>query len=81
VGPYPDEFFRFLSPQAREFSADGLPFRPASLYLVMPGSITTPATVAAHVPGARLQEIYDVDGGLAFTAVLPPTTKASKNAP
>ncbi len=81
ASPYPDEFFRFLSPQAREFPADGLPFRPASLYLVMPGSLTTPAAVAAHVPGARQEKVYDVDGDLTFTAVLPPTANARKNAP
>ncbi len=79
AGPYPDEFFRFLSPQAREFPADGLPFRPASLYLVVPGSITTPAAVAAHVPGARQEKVYDVDGDLAFTAILPPGSNANRS--
>lgn len=74
---YPDEFFRFLAPQAHEFSAEGLPFRAASLYIVVPGSATTPAAVAAHVPGARIEAVHDADGDLAFTAILPSGLRAN----
>lgn len=69
---YPDEFFRFLAPNAQEFAAEGQPFRPASLYVVMAGTATPPAAVAAHVEGSRLEPVYDIDGSLAFTAIIPP---------
>jgi 4-amino-4-deoxy-L-arabinose transferase-like glycosyltransferase len=70
---YPDEFFRFLAPHAQEFPAAVTAFRPASLYLVMAGAPASPAAVAAHVPGAHMEAVRDVDGDVAFTAVVPPT--------
>lgn len=67
---YPDEFFRFLSPHAGEFPATGvLPH--ASLYIVMPDSPIPVDAVSSHLPGARLERVYDVDGDLAFTALIP----------
>jgi 4-amino-4-deoxy-L-arabinose transferase-like glycosyltransferase len=69
---YPDEFFRFLSPHAREFPGDPHSFREASVYIVIAGDQTTPAEVAAHVPGAQVQPVRDIDGDLAFTAIFPP---------
>ncbi len=71
AGGYPDEFFRFLSPHAGEFSAEGQTFRPASLYIVMADSPLRADTIAAHLPGARQERVYDADGDLAFIALIP----------
>ncbi|HXT37047.1 MAG TPA: hypothetical protein VN837_15845, partial [Chloroflexota bacterium] len=68
---YPDEFFRFLAPRAGEFPGDPRAFRRASLYIVIAGAATTPQAVAQHIQGARLERVHDIDGALAFTAVLP----------
>jgi 4-amino-4-deoxy-L-arabinose transferase-like glycosyltransferase len=70
---YPDEFFRFLAPQAKEFPGDEKAFRPASLYIVIADAAVSPQAIAAHVPEARLEAVYDIDGDLAFTAILPPS--------
>lgn len=71
--PYPDEFFLFLAPHAGEFAANAKVFRRASLYIIMVGDGVSPALVAAHVPKARLEVVHDVDGDIAFTAVVPPS--------
>jgi hypothetical protein len=73
---YPDEFFRFLAPQAHEFPGDAQAFRPASLYIVIAGAPVSPQAIAAHVSGALLEPVYDADGALAFTAILPPHVPA-----
>jgi hypothetical protein len=70
---YPDEVFRFLSPQAHEFPGDARTFRPASLYIVIAGASVSPDQIAARVPGSRQEAVRDADGDLAFTAILPPT--------
>lgn len=67
---YPDEFFRFLAPQAGEFPAS-VPGVAASLYIVFPGAPVRPAAIAARIPGARQEVVRDVDGDVAFTAVVP----------
>ncbi len=71
---YPDEFFRFLAPHAHEFPGDEKAFRPASLYIVIAGASVSPSQIAGHVPGSQQEAVRDVDGDLAFTAILPPPT-------
>lgn len=69
---YPGEFFHFLSPRAHDFLGDPKNFRPASLYIVIAGASIRPDQIASRVLGARQETVRDVDGDLAFTAILPP---------
>lgn len=69
---YPDEFFRFLAPHAREFAGESAVFHPASLYIIIAGTPVSPSAIAAHIAGARQEAVHDADGDLAFTAVIPP---------